>query len=90
MKKLLTSLTPSGLAMGAIVPGMGRLGVAPEPLPIVPTMCGAVNERGGVPIRPGPHDSIIVGEPHVKGLEKKEIVTFFYTKKTKNLISPAP
>lgn len=69
---LLTSLTPSGLAMGA-VPGCGMmLGVITDivapPLLLLPPDGGGGSPGGGVPVLPGPQDSIIVGEPHVNGL----------------------
>lgn len=67
---LLTSLTPSGLAMGAVVPGCGmalEVVVAP-PLLLLPPDGGGSRPGRGVPVLPGPQDSIIVGEPHVSGL----------------------
>jgi len=57
------------------VPGCGMtLGViaddvAPPLLPL--TDGGGGRPGGGVPVLPGPHDSIIVGEPHVNGLKTK-------------------
>jgi len=69
---LLTSLTPSGLAMGAVVPGCGMmLGVITDvapPLLLLPPDGGGDSPGGGVPVLPGLQDSIIVGEPHVNGL----------------------
>lgn len=71
---LLTSLTPSGLAMGAVVPGCGMtLGMVADvvapPLLLLPADGGGGKPGGGVPVLPGPQDSIIVGEPHVNGLK---------------------
>lgn len=70
---LLTSLTPSGLAMGAVVPGCGTMlevvaEVVAPPLLLLPPDGGGGRPGGGVPVLPGPQDSIIVGEPHVNGL----------------------
>lgn len=57
--------------MGAVVPGCGMiLGVADvvaPPLLLLPPDGGG-RPGGGVPVLPGPQDSIIVGEPHVNGL----------------------
>lgn len=70
---LLTSLTPSGLAIGAVVPGCGMMfgvvaDVVAPPLLLLPPDGGGGRPGGGVPVLPGPQDSIIVGEPHVNGL----------------------
>lgn len=42
--------------------------VAP-PLLLLPADGGGGRPGGGVPVLPGPQDSIIVGEPHVNGLK---------------------
>ena len=57
--------------MGAVVPGCGMMlgviaDVAPPLLLLLPD--GGGSPGGGVPVLPGPQDSIIVGEPHVNGL----------------------
>lgn len=57
--------------MGAVVPGCATVGVADvvaAPLLLLPTGGGGGRPGGGVPVLPGPQDSIIVGEPHVNGL----------------------
>lgn len=58
--------------MGAVVPGCATLGVIADivaaALLLFPIDGGGGRPGGGVPILPGPQDSIIVGEPHVNGL----------------------
>lgn len=55
------------------MPGCATFGmvadvVATPSLPL-PTGGGGGRLGGGVPVLPVPHDSIIVGEPHVNGLQ---------------------
>ena len=67
---LLTSLTPSGLAIGAVVLGCATFAVAADVAPpLLLPAGGGGSAGGGVPVLPEPQDSIIVGEPHVSGLE---------------------
>lgn len=58
--------------MGAVVPGWGTmLGIADvvaTPLLLLLPIGGGGRPGGGVPVLPGPQDSIMVGEPHVNGL----------------------
>lgn len=69
----LTSLTPSGLAIGAVVLGCATVAVAADVAPpLLPPGGGGGRAGGGVPVLPGPQDSIIVGEPHVSGLENTD------------------
>lgn len=58
--------------MGAVVPGCGTtFGVIADVVaPPLLLLGGGGRPGGGVPVLPGPHDSIIVGEPHVNGLKK--------------------
>lgn len=70
---LLTSLTPSGLAIGAAVLGCATFAVAADVAPpLLLPAGGGGSAGGGVPVLPGPQDSIIVGEPHVSGLRNIE------------------
>lgn len=70
---LLTSLTPSGLAIGAVVLGCATFAVAADVAPpLLLPVGGGGRAGGGVPVLPGPQDSIIVGEPHVSGLRNIE------------------
>lgn len=70
---LLTSLTPSGLAIGAVVLGCATFAVAADVAPpLLLPAGGGGRAGGGVPVLPGPQDSIIVGEPHVSGLQNIE------------------
>lgn len=60
--------------MGAVVPGCGMtlgmvVDVVAPPLLLLPAEGGGGRPGGGVPVLPGPQDSIIVGEPHVNGLK---------------------
>lgn len=55
------------------MPGCGMtLGMVADvapPLLLPPADGGGGRPGGGVPVLPGPQDSIIVGEPHVNGLK---------------------
>lgn len=55
------------------MPGWAMLGliadVVATPLLLLPTGAGGGRLGGGVPVLPVPQDSIIVGEPHVNGLQ---------------------
>lgn len=60
------------------MPGCGMiLGVVADvvapPLLLLPLNGGGSRPGGGVPVLPGPQDSIIVGEPHVNGLNTSEV-----------------
>lgn len=64
--------------MGAVVPGCGMtpgiiVDVVAPPLLLLPVNGGGGRPGGGVPVLPGPQDSIIVGEPHVNGLKRYEL-----------------
>jgi hypothetical protein len=68
--------------MGAVVPGwdtmFGVADVVATPLLLLPADCGGSRPGGGVPVLPGPQDSIMVGEPHVNGLKMISVTNGFY------------
>lgn len=56
--------------MGAVVLGCTTFAVAVDVAPPLLLPAGGTGRvGGGVPVLPGPQDSIIVGEPHVNGLQ---------------------
>jgi len=69
--------------MGAVVPGwdtmFGVVDVVATPLLLLPADCGGSRPGGGVPVLPGPQDSIMVGEPHVNGLKMISVTIGFYS-----------
>lgn len=60
-------------SIGAAVLGCATFAVAADVAPpLLLPAGGGGSAGGGVPVLPGPQDSIIVGEPHVSGLRNIE------------------